>query len=211
MEDKNYINIFNDLLKEENSDNQDNQDNQDTLCLIDGLKLENNFIKLDCGHSFNYMALHNEIVYQKTKKILDNARLRLNEIKCPYCRKISNNLLPYFKYYNIEQIKGVNYPNNYSLKMNSCQYIDKKNNKCNDNACITCFGSFCNKHFKYTKVEEELLNNMDNDLYAIYKKKNLKQLKEELRELNLKLSGNKDELIKRIYIKKRELDNKEIQ
>ena len=180
MEDKNYINIFNDLLKEENSDNQDNQDNQDTLCLIDGLKLENNFI-------------------------------RLNEIKCPYCRKISNNLLPYFKYYNIEQIKGVNYPNNYSLKMNSCQYIDKKNNKCNDNACITCFGSFCNKHFKYTKVEEELLNNMDNDLYAIYKKKNLKQLKEELRELNLKLSGNKDELIKRIYIKKRELDNKEIQ
>ena len=73
-------------------------------------------------------------------------------------------------------------------------------NICNNNACVTNFGIFCNKHFKYTKVEEELLNNMDNDLYAIYKKKNLKQLKEDLRILNLKLSGNKDDLIKRIIL-----------
>lgn len=194
----NNLDIFNNLLKEENI--LYNDDLNDNLCLIDGLRLENNYITLECNHKFNYLSLYNEIVYQKTKKILDNSRLRINEIKCPYCRKISNKLLPFFKYYEIDQIKGVNFPLNYCFKINSCEYMDKKNNKCNNSACITKFGIFCNKHLKYTKKEEQMINTMENEFYINYKKKNLKQLKEELKNFKLKQTGNKDELIKRLYI-----------
>lgn len=193
------LTLFNKLLNEKCYENDDN------LCLIDGTKLENNFITLNCGHSFNYLPLYNEIVYQKTKKILDNSKLRFNEIKCPYCRNVSNKLLPAFKYYNIEFIKGVNYPCNYSFKINNCEYLDKNKKKCNNSACITKYGIFCNKHFKYTKTEEEILDNIDCDFYKSYKKKNLKEIKEELRKYKLKLSGKKNDLIKRLYIKTMEI------
>ena len=114
MANENNLNIFNNLLKEENIiyNNELNDELHDDLCLIDGLRLENNYITLECNHKFNYLSLYNEIVYQKTKKILDNSKLRINEIKCPYCRNISNKLLPFFKYYEIDQIKGVNFPLN---------------------------------------------------------------------------------------------------
>lgn len=200
MTNENCLNLFNNLLNEENEENNLNIEDEN-ICLIDGTKLENNFITLDCGHKFNYISLHNEILYQKTKKILDNSRLRLNELKCPYCRTISNKLLPYFKYYDVENVRGVNCCNDYSIKLNVCEYIDKNNKKCNNNACITDFGILCNKHCKYTKNEELIMNNIDDEFYKIYKKKNLKELKEELKKFNLKVSGNKDELIKRLYVK----------
>ena len=189
------LSIFNNLLNEENNDN-----NNENICLIDGLKLENNYITLECNHKFNYLSLYNEIVYQKTKKILDNSRLRLNEIKCPYCRKISNNLLPFFKYYNVNQIKGVNNPSNYCIKINTCEFIDKNKKKCNNSACITKFGIFCNKHIKYTQREEDFIGNMEDGFYEKYKKKTIKELKEELKNLKLKQTGKKDDLIKRLYI-----------
>lgn len=200
MNIENNLTIFNDLLKENFDDKNEN------ICLIDGLVLKTNYITLDCNHKFNYLPLYNEIVYQKTKKILDNSRLRLNEIKCPYCRKITNKLLPFFKYYEIEQIKGVNYPLNYCIKINSCDYIDKNKNKCNNNACTTKFGNFCNKHIKYTEKEEELVLNIENEFYEKYKKKNIKELKEELKKIKLKQTGNKDDLIKRLYLKNKDLD-----
>ena len=202
MANENNLNIFNNLLKEENIiyNNELNDELHDDLCLIDGLRLENNYITLECNHKFNYLSLYNEIVYQKTKKILDNSKLRINEIKCPYCRNISNKLLPFFKYYEIDQIKGVNFPLNYCFKINSCEYMDKKNNKCNNSACISKFGMFCNKHLKYTKKEELIINTMENEFYINYKKKNLQKLKEELKNLKLKQTGNKEELIKRLYI-----------
>ena len=205
---KKNIDLFNNLLfSDDNNDLNDdlndhlNDDlNNNETCLIDGLKLQSNFITLECGHKFNYMSLYNEIYYQKTKKILDNARLKINEIKCPYCRNITHNLLPYFRYYNVECVKGINFPHSLSIKLNECQYIDKKNNKCTNNACITKFGIFCNKHCKYTKQEELILEKINNEFYKIYKKKTLKELKEELKNNKLKLAGIKDDLIKRLYI-----------
>ena len=75
------------------------------------------------------------------------------------------------------------------------------------NGCITKSGCFCNKHFKYNKEEEDLINNIDNDFYTKYKKKNINELKEELRKYKLKLGGTKDELIKRLYIEHKYLDS----
>jgi hypothetical protein len=194
------LDLFNKLL---NNDINDDLINNNDLCMITNLPLEDNSLQLNCGHKFNYVSLHEEIVYQKTKKILDNIILRFNEIKCPYCRNISSKLLPFYKYYSIPQIKGVNYPPHLCMKINECEYISKKTKeRCNMSACKTLKGNFCNKHFKYNKSEEYLINNIDIDFYAKYKKKNIKELKEELRKYKLKLGGTKDELIKRLYINK---------
>jgi len=169
-------------------------------CLISNEVLVPNAITLECNHKFNYMELYYEVVEQKTKKILDNSKLKLNEIKCPYCRSISRNLLPYFKYYNTKPLKGVDHPADLSIKLNECQYIEKNSELCGKNACITKFGIFCNNHVKYNIKEEEILSNTSTNVLNLYKKKTIKELKKELQEHAIKLSGKKEELINRLII-----------
>ena len=173
--------------------------NDNSLCLISNTILEKNYITLNCNHKFNYIPLYYELIYQKKKKILDNKNLKINEIKCPYCRKITPNLVPYYKFYDVKKLSGINYPEKYCMKINECSYI-KNNIKCTNNACYTKYGLYCNKHFKYNENNEEILSTMDNKFYEDYKKKTIKELKEELRKYNLKLIGNKQDLIERIYI-----------
>jgi len=202
----NNLLLFNELLQDESMDVSSNE-----KCLISNEDLESNYIKLDCGHKYNYLDLYNEIVYQKTKKILDNNRLKINEMKCPYCRNITNKLLPFYKYYNVNYIRGVNGPINFTMNLNKCEYIVKnKQTKtkecCNDSACNTKYGMFCNKHFKYTKREEDLLNDYNVEKYKYLNKMNVTQLKEELKKHKLKVCGVKRELVERLIIKNCELD-----
>jgi hypothetical protein len=108
--------------------------------------------------------------------------------------------LPYFKYYNIKSTKGVDYPPDLSIKLNECQYIEKNSELCRKNACVTKFGIFCNNHVKYNIKEEEIITNISGDVLKYYKKKTIKELKEELREHAIKLSGKKEDLINRLII-----------
>lgn len=190
--------LFLNYLNENNESNESNESNE--KCLISNELLSVNYITLECNHKFNYTELYNEVVEQKTKKILDNSKLKLNEIKCPYCRNITRNILPYFKYYNTELIKGVNYPQDFSIKLNECQYIEKNLNLCRKNACVTNFGIVCNNHLKYNIKEEEILLNISDDVLNRYKKKTIQDLKKELREHNIKLCGRKIDLIHRLLI-----------
>ena len=139
-----------------NMDDNDNKNLQDDICLISNEPLIDNFITLTCKHRFNYIELYKEVVEQKTKKILDNGKLKLNEIKCPYCRTITPNLLPYFKYYNNRLIRGVNHPQDLCIKFLKCEYIGKDSKCCDKNACTTKFGVFCNSHLKYNLYQEKL-------------------------------------------------------
>jgi hypothetical protein len=189
--------IFMKLLLE---DDENGREDIKERCLISNEILDSNFITLECNHKFNFLGLYNEVVEQKTKKLLDNSKLKLNEIKCPYCRCITNKLLPYFKYYGNKMIKGVNNPPECCIKLHECTYIDKSLKKCGKNACVTKYGLYCNSHLKYTMNEEELLDNIDPDILKIYKKKSVLELKNELRTHNYKLSGNKGELINRLLI-----------
>lgn len=173
--------------------------NNNELCLISNNILEKNHITLDCNHKFNYIPLHNELLYQKKKKILDNKNLEINEIKCPYCRNITNKLIPYYKYYNINRLTGINYPENYCMKINECSYI-KNNIKCTNSACNTSYGLFCNKHLKYNIDDEIILNNISKDDYNKYKKKKVIELKNILKNNYYKTCGNKEDLINRILI-----------
>jgi hypothetical protein len=181
------------------NENVENCENNEK-CLISNEVLVANAITLECSHKFNYIELYYEVLEQKTKKNLDNSKLKLNELKCPYCRAISKNLLPYFKYYNIKSTKGVDYPPDLSIKLNECQYIEKNSEPCRKNACVTKFGIFCNNHIKYNIKEEEIITNISGDVLKYYKKKTIKELKEELREHAIKLSGKKEDLINRLII-----------
>lgn len=192
------IEYFNELLKISDTDNK-------KMCLISNTEIANNAIILECGHEFNYVPLFREVEYQKTKKLLDNASLKFNQIKCPYCRLITNKLLPYYKYYNVKRIRGVNYPPELCMKFNECEFMINKTTKCSESACETSHGCFCNRHFRYTYDEEELLKNVeknDPDLLN-YQKKSVSVLKEILRKNKCKVGGIKQDLIDRILINKK--------
>jgi len=186
-----FLNYLNDL-------NENNENNE--KCLISNELLIANYITLECNHKFNYIELYNEVVEQKTKKNLDNSKLKLNEVKCPYCRNITKNILPYFKYYDTRLVKGVNSPQDLSIKLNECQYIEKNSELCKKSACSTNFGILCNNHLKYNIKEEEILNNISIERRNIYNKKTIQDLKKELREHNIKLCGKKEDLINRLLI-----------
>jgi hypothetical protein len=199
--------MFMKLLSEDIIEDQDEDKDGDKelkeRCLISGEVLDNNYITLQCNHKFNFLELYNEVIEQKTKKLLDNSKLRLNEIKCPYCRSITSNILPYFKYYDIKIIKGVNHPPDLSIKLYECTHIkhtDNVSKKCGKNACFTKYGIFCNNHLKYTLNEEQLLDNIDPAILNMYKKRTIMEIKNELRTNHYKLTGTKEELINRVII-----------
>ena len=111
-----FNNLLNNYLSNENNEN-------DNVCLISYEDLTDDCVKLDCGHSFNYKYLYDEIVSQKNKTNYNEIVMLLkNEIKCPYCRTIHKSLLPYNERYPYD-------------KYVMCKKIEKKN------ACIALLKS----------------------------------------------------------------------
>jgi hypothetical protein len=53
---------------------------------------------------------------------LETTKLQYDEIKCPYCRRITPNILPYYPYPEVSKVKYVNIPTNLSLKGVTCEY-----------------------------------------------------------------------------------------
>ena len=182
--------------------NDDNQSFDISYCLISGLPLVDGYITLPCGHQFNYYYIYSEIIKQKKYTTLEYKKLLFNQIKCPYCRTIYNNLLPYYKIDNIRKIYGVNSPESQTFKFNTCEYIYKSGKKqnclCNkNNALTTKFGNYCNAHYKLEciKIDKQFAKNDINLL-------NIPQLKLILKKNNCKIGGKKSELIQRINIEK---------
>jgi len=116
---------FYDELYKSFDHNDDNLDNSVELCLISNTPLTKYFVKLECGHSFNYIPLYNDIVNHKKKynnmeqKILDHLQIR-----CPYCRKIQYKLLAYYEELGLKKVHGVN-------------FIDETKNFVTENVCKT--------------------------------------------------------------------------
>lgn len=53
---------------------------------------------------------------------LETTKLNYNEVKCPYCRAITHNILPYYPYPDVCKVKYVNFPFNLALPSVSCEY-----------------------------------------------------------------------------------------
>ena len=112
------------------------------ICLITHQPLEVNHVTLTCRHKFNYLPLYNEVVIQKKNyNYLEITRLALYQIKCPYCRTITNKLLPYIEHPDVSYIRGVNYPLRYCMTLCTCKWIIRsgknKNNICERQAYET--------------------------------------------------------------------------
>lgn len=141
---------------------EDDDKNDDNICLISGVALEDNYVTLCCGHKFNYLAIYNEILNQKTvENYKEVQHLKKKELKCPYCRTIQQGLLPFYSNYpSVEKIEGVNWPIKLQYKTNSCKYIYKSGKKKGLACGIKCTGDYCNKCNKIMirrKEKEELI------------------------------------------------------
>ena len=127
---------------------------EDNLCLISNLQLEENHIKLCCGHKFNYASIFNEVMNQKKSyNHLETQRLSTNEIKCPYCRTVQKGLLPSRD--NYDNIYGVNWPKKYQYKANVCSYVFASGKKKGLTCGKKCFGKYCESHEKIILKREQ--------------------------------------------------------
>lgn len=80
------------------------------ICLISREPLYGRYVSLECGHSFNYLPLFKDIYNHKKKfnfKEGKHNQLKINQIRCPYCRHIQNSVMPYYSEFNVEQ-HGIN-------------------------------------------------------------------------------------------------------
>ncbi len=176
----------------------------DTICLITKEPLTSNYIQLPCDHKFNYTPLCKEIISMKysKSKYSKNIKLTKKQSFCPYCRGVFNKLLPFIPIYNISLPKYICSKKN-CFEMQSCSYKLKsgKHKGClcgNKNGFETEKGILCLKHYNtITQIKEEVTF-VNDDAQTLYKSKTVSQLKNDLRVLNLSITGRKHTLANRI-------------
>lgn len=152
-----------DFFKLLNDDSYDVTINDvDAHCLLSKEPLHDIHIVLPCNHSFNYFPLYKDVIMQKKKDNSNNyyyyyySNIATNQIKCPYCRTIHNNLLPFIAFENVEKISGVNHPPKHCMPAVHCS-------TCKTNAIIKIpypsESCYCKKHYeKYLlKLEKDRL------------------------------------------------------
>ena len=120
------VDFFAELYKSLDADiDEENVVDENNLCLISNKPLKDKFVILECGHKFNYVELYNDLV--KHKQIYNNmesnsGRLKANEIRCPYCRKKQNTIIPYYPELGLSKVTGVNVKKEYNY---NCGYSHK--------------------------------------------------------------------------------------
>tara|TARA_Y100000389_G_scaffold199898_1_gene239220 strand:- start:178 stop:774 length:597 start_codon:yes stop_codon:yes gene_type:complete len=146
---KNINDMFYKQLYEDNI--SDNEEDNIEICYITGDNLQEDKIELTCKHKFNYLPLYCEIVRQKTvSNSYNNLTLKVNQIQCPYCRNIQNNILPSNN--NCKPVYGVNYPHMYTMKPDKCSYVYKSGGRKNNICQEACYGMYCKTHIKYINI-----------------------------------------------------------
>ena len=136
--------------------------NDDNKCLITDSPLTENFVTMKCGHKFNYEPLYKDILNHKQKfNAMESSKstLMTHEIRCPYCRKVQAELLPYYEELGFPKKNGVNYfdPktklfNTSSCAAQHCQYeIDNQyyNENQPEDSSVNAKTVPCGKYFSY--------------------------------------------------------------
>jgi len=135
-----YNELYSSLYDNENTDfsiciendNKDNNSNDSDLCLISNTPLVYNFVELKCGHKFNYGPLYKDIFNHKKK--FNNmeqikSKLKQNQIRCPYCRNVQDELLPYYENFGYPKEHGINFFDVNKANNNYGDYVNP-NNQC---------------------------------------------------------------------------------
>ena len=108
------INFYEELKKSlESNDDEEEEFKKENMCLITNKPLTENYITLDCKHTFNYEPLYNDVYQHKYNfYTMEPNKLKSSQLRCPYCRQVQNKLLPYHENMkNIKKIQGVNVDN----------------------------------------------------------------------------------------------------
>tara|TARA_B100000902_G_C27286727_1_gene904841 strand:- start:273 stop:908 length:636 start_codon:yes stop_codon:yes gene_type:complete len=181
------------------------------LCLITNTNLLNNNITLSCNHSFNYLPLFLEIKNQKRYNPNESYMLKKNQVRCPYCRQVSQKLIPYVPPSivgkGVVRINGVNSPDNLCMNHKICTWKfktgKKKNCECKKAGFETDYGDLCETHWKSTKKTLDKNSKLDNIIWSeemenLSKNNTVQELKAMLRKKNLKIGGVKKELVIRL-------------
>ena len=138
----------------ESLDNEENE-NEDNLCLISGQELTNDFVKLECGHKFNYKPLFTEINNQKNvlktynkSKFSKEQLAKITDgyyIVCPYCRNVQTTLLPVLNNKD-KKIYGINTDNIAYMSDNDMyEYINNSGKFKTYNDTNKCCSGICKK------------------------------------------------------------------
>lgn len=109
----NYVPIFNEVLFQKCS----------LLPKNISSKLITTYTKYTGGNG-NTQAINHPVasLLYNSSYNLETNKLQYDEIKCPYCRSITNNILPYYPYPDVSKVKYVNFPSNLSLPALTCEY-----------------------------------------------------------------------------------------
>ena len=189
------IDFFNELYKSLDLEEENFKTEQDdNMCLITNLPLTDKYVRLECGHKFNYTPLYNDLVNYKTRFIHMENHTSSNfkqYIRCPYCRNKQLKLLPYYEDLDLPKIAGINIENlsiNKNAILEICEYIQEiklessviVEKKCHTPVFISsslynipnCNKKYCYKHKK--------------QMFSIYKKNMLQEQKKLEKEELLK-------------------------
>ena len=126
---------------------QQQQEQHENTCLITNVPLNLFHISLECGHKFNYEPLYQEVLRQKGRLGIHNyhEKIGMHQIKCPYCRTLTNRLLPCVGQHPvIKRLVGVNAPADMSMPGIECSHT-----KCEVNAFYEHEAKpYCLRHYK---------------------------------------------------------------
>lgn len=181
------INFFDELYKSLDIQENDHKcDEDNNKCLITNDFLTDKFVEMSCGHKFNYIALYKDLINHKQKfNLMEslNGQLKINELRCPYCRHKHIGLLPYYDDLNLEKVHGVNYiyeNKNYKYTSNSlkpCEYLtenvnyDSSGNDTNFSNVDTTQNCKFIKCMLHGNKIQHLINNGDEKSYCYLHKK----------------------------------------
>jgi hypothetical protein len=122
-----YEELYKSLDIEETNEKTEEDNN---LCLITNQPLTDNFVKLNCGHKFNYIPLFLDLKNHKQKfngMEGSSSKLATDEIRCPYCRTKQNGVLPYYEELGFPKINGVNHINPLAISKptsyKTCEFV----------------------------------------------------------------------------------------
>jgi len=106
------IDFYSELYKSLDVEENEHKTEEDSkLCLITNQPLIENYFEMCCGHKFNYLPLYYDLKNHKLKfngMESTSGHLKLDEIRCPYCRKKHKGVLPYYEDLGLAKINGVN-------------------------------------------------------------------------------------------------------
>ena len=123
------------------------QQEHENACLITNEPLNLFHVSLECGHKFNYEPLYQEVLRQKGRLGIHNyhEKIGIHQIKCPYCRTLTNRLLPCVGQHPvIKRLAGVNAPAAMCMPGIECSHT-----KCEVNAFYEHEAKpYCTRHYK---------------------------------------------------------------